>query len=312
MADGEPVSKTVAFILATAADNPLYGEDKMESLQSQTQERRQQLMEGCWCKLEGMYYAFLNDTFRVVYATIREPRWATHFMSLDYGFANSAASGGLYFREEPTMRWPMGRILKVGEYIERKLGSAEYAEEMCQRFLVNRQIEGARPQVSACYYDPAMDAHTGTGRSNAEIMGEVLEKYEVPMIKAAKDRIGNAQMAYKLLQNGEFGICDTCPKTWNAFRTRMHDPKLPGAVIKVKGEDLDDAFDETIYGLNTFIDETVKPKDVAAMEKLAEYRAAGLDEHSLHIHAARLSQDLREPEPVARFGRMPRRGFGRR
>ena len=60
----------------------------------------------------------------------------------------------------------------------------------------------------------------------------------------------------------------------------MHDPKLPGAVLKVKGEDLDDCYDETVYGLGTFIDETVKPKEVAAQEKLQQYREAGLDEHS--------------------------------
>ena len=163
-----------------------------------------------------MYYKFLSDLYRVEYGAIKEPRWATHFMSLDYGFSNSAAAGGFYFREEPSGRWPMGRVLKVGEFIERQLGSYEYAEEMCQRFLANRQIEGARPQVSACYYDPAMDAHTGTARAdpNAEvIMNDVFEKYDVPMIKAAKDRIGNAQMTYKMLKSGEFGICaDVCPE----------------------------------------------------------------------------------------------------
>jgi hypothetical protein len=312
MADSELVRKTVSFIPATAEDNPLYGEDKLESLESQNVERRQQLKEGCWCKLEGMYFKFLSDLYKQNYGAIVEPRWATHFMSVDYGFSNSAAAGGLYFREEPSIRWAAGRILKVGEYIERQLGSYEYAEEMCKRFLVDRQIQGSRPQISACYYDPAMDAHTGTGRSNAEIMNDVFERYDVPMIKAAKDRIGNAQMAYKMLKSGEFGICaDVCPKTWSSFRTRMHDPKLPGAVFKVKSEDLDDCYDETVYGLNTFIDETIKPKEVAAQEKLNEYREAGLDEHSLMIYGAQLSRDLQAPEPVARLGRARVRSWRR-
>ena len=302
MADNELVRKTVSFILATARDNPLYGEDKLESLESQNVERRQQLKEGCWCKLEGMFFAFLTDYHKVMYGSIREPRWATHFMGMDYGFSNSAAACGLYFREESTERWPLGRILKVGEQIERKMGSAEFADFVCQSFVVNRQIEGARPQISACYFDPAMDAHTGTGRSNAEIMGDIFERYDVPMLKAAKDRIGNAQMAYKMLQSGEFGICDTCPKTWTAFRTRMHDPKLPGAVIKVHSEDLDDCYDETVYALNTFVDETIKPKEVKAAETLQSYREAGLDEHSLAIHAARLSRQLEIPDAQASLG----------
>jgi hypothetical protein len=192
----------------------------------------------------------------------------------------------------------------VGEYIERQLGSYEYAEEMCRRFVVDRKIQGTRPQISACYYDPAMDAHTGTGRSNAEIMNDVFEKYDVPMIKAAKDRIGNAQMAYKMLKSGEFGICaDVCPKTWSSFRTRMHDPKLSGGVLKVKSDDLDDVYDETVYGLNTYVDETIKPREAKAAETLQEYREAGLDEHSLHIYAAQLSRDLQTPEPEARMAR---------
>lgn len=302
MQDGELVRKTVSFILATANDNPLYGQDKLESLESQTVERRQQLKEGCWCKLEGMFFSFLNETFKVRYGLVREPWWATHFLGMDYGFSSSAAACGLYFREEPSERWAGGRILKVAEIIERKMGSVEFAQHVCNRFIVDRQLEGSRPQISACYFDPAMDAHTGTGRSNAELMGEVFEKYDVPMIKAAKDRIGNAQMAYRMLSTGEYGICDTCPKTWNSFRSRMHDPLLPGAVKKVVGEDLDDIYDENVYSLNTFVDASFKPKEVAAAEKLSEYRAAGLDDHSLMIHAARLSQQMQAPEPVARMG----------
>jgi hypothetical protein len=183
------------------------------------------------------------------------------------------------------------------------MGSVEYAQHVCDTFIVNRQIEGSRPQISACYYDPAMDAHTGTGRSNAELMGEIFEQYDVPMIKAAKDRIGNAQMAYRMLSTGEFGICDTCPKTWNAFRSRMHDPKLPGAVLKVHGEDLDDIYDENVYSLNTFVDESVKPKEIAAAETLQRYREAGLDDYSLAIYSAKLSRDLQAPEVEARMGR---------
>jgi hypothetical protein len=302
MADNDPVAKTVSFILSTSYDNPLYGEEKLESLNSQTAERRAQLIEGCWCKLEGMYYSFLNESYRMPFGNVIEPRWAVHFMGMDYGFSGSAAACGLYFREEPSMRWPAGRIIKVGEITHRKMGSEEFAKYACETFVAERQIQGARPVISACYFDPAMDAHTGTGRSNAEIMRDIFDQYDVPMIKAAKDRIGNAQMAYKMLKSGEFAICDTCPKTWNAFRTRMHDPKLPGAVIKVHGEDLDDHYDETVYALNTFVDETIKPKEVAAAETLASYRQQGMDEHSLHIYAAKLSRDLQVPEAPARLG----------
>jgi hypothetical protein len=307
MSDGEPLRKTVSFILATAKDNPLYGEDKLESLESQTAERRQQLKEGCWCKLEGMFFAFLNESYKIQYGSILEPRWATHFLGMDYGASSSAAACGLYFREEESERWPAGRILKVGELVERKMGSDEFAHFVCETFILRRQLQGSRPQICACYFDPAMDAHTGTGRSNAEIIAEVFEQYDVPMLKAAKDRIGNAQMAYKMLMNRSFGICDTAPKTWNSFRSRMHDPKLPGAVIKVHGEDLDDVYDETVYALNTFVEATVKPKEVKVAETLQAYAEAGMDPHSLNIYRIKLNQELMKPEaPALMGGRRPR------
>jgi hypothetical protein len=307
MQDGEPVNKTVSFIQATVESNPLYGADKIDSLRSQTAERREQLLKGCWCALEGMYFAFLNQDYRVPIGSVKEPWWATHFLSMDYGFSNSAAACGLYFKEEESMRWPAGRIIKVGEIVERKMGSVEFAERVINRFITERQIQGRRPQISACYFDPAMDAHTGTGQSNAEMMDEIFEKYEVPMISAAKDRIGNAQKAYHLLKTGEFGITDACPKTWTSFTSRMHDPKMPGAVLKVHGEDLDDIYDETVYGLNTFVDVSIKPAEDGYADRLKQMQEAGMDEHSLGIYRMRYGRALQEEEESknapARFGR---------
>ena len=59
----------------------------------------------------------------------------------------------------------------------------------------------------------------------------------------------------------------------------------------------------SVYSLNTFVDETIKPREAKAAETLQQYREAGLDEHSLHIYAAQLSRNLITPEPEARMGR---------
>jgi hypothetical protein len=297
MSDKELVKKTVSFIHATVESNPLYGQDKIDSLESQTAERREQLLTGCWCKLEGMFFTFLNETFKRPVGSLVEPWWATHFMGMDYGMSGSAAASGLYYPEES------GVVYKVAECVERKLGSTDYAEEVVKQFVTGRQLQGNRPRVSACYYDPAMDAHTGTGKSNAELIQEVFDNYDIPMIKAAKDRIGNAQQTYTRLRNKTFMIMDTCPKTWSSFRSRMHDPKMSGAVLKVKTEDLDDVYDETTYALNTWFESSVKPEEEKAREKLREMQESGLDQHSLHIHATRLSQQIRQgSDQPARMG----------
>jgi hypothetical protein len=89
----------------------------------------------------------------------------------------------------------------------------------------------------------------------------------------------------------------------------MHDPNLPGAVLKVKNEDLDDLYDETAWGLNTFLDDTRKPREIAIAERLLEMQESGMDEQSLTIYSWRMRQEQsRDDVPCAFAGRHSGRG----
>lgn len=294
--DGRPVSKTVSFIPARVEDNPLYGQDKIDSLDSQTEQRQRQLKLGCWCKLEGMFFGFLDDGYRVPAPEIPEEPWHIHFLSMDYGYMGSAAATGLYYRTAASTHAPMGRIVKIGECVERQMGSEDYAKKIAQDFIL-RKIRGQQCKISACYFDPAMDAHTGNygrkseGLSNAELIANVFSEYGVPMLAAAKDRIGNAMKLYGMLKRRELVITTGAPRTFTSLKTRMHDPDTPGAVLKVKGEDLDDLYDETAFGVNTFLDETIKPREIAMAEQVQSMREEGLDEHSIAIHTWRMQHE---------------------
>jgi hypothetical protein len=57
------------------------------------------------------------------------------------------------------------------------------------------------------------------------------------------------------------------------------------------------------YVANTYFSASDKPKEVAKNEKLAAYKAAGMDDFSLNVHRMRMEMDLRKPEKPVSVGR---------
>src|SRR6202000_2534236 len=116
-----------AFIPARLVDNPLYGREKLESLLTQTKAVQQQLLYGCWCNAAGLYFDFMRPDDVVPYASIGDAWWWMHFLSIDYGYGNSAASAGMYAIN------PNGRVFKTRERIERKMGAKNFALAICKK-----------------------------------------------------------------------------------------------------------------------------------------------------------------------------------
>ena len=138
----------------------MYDERKLAMLLSQTADVRKKLIDGCWCHTEGAFFDFLNESYILPYSECGEQWWMTHFLSMDYGFSGSAAACGLYFMHEN------GRIFKIMEDTERKMKSEEYAHHIVKKY-INRIGPGGQPcRIVSGYADPAMDSHTGTGKSN--------------------------------------------------------------------------------------------------------------------------------------------------
>ena len=315
--DGVPTKLSTSFIPSLATDNPLYGQEKIDRLESQTAENAEKLLRGCWCALEGAYFKFFQPSYKLPYATCGEKWWHSHIISVDYGFGESWAAAGLYFITESTPDWPEGRMFKVGELAEQEMGSEDFAKKIGTSF-IEPFLGEQRRQIEYVVFDPATDAQTGNGRSNFDIMREVLsEKYGVSCIKAAKgagSRISNAQNLYRMLKSGppdkraewkpgQLVITDAAPISFSSFQTRIHDKDHPGDVKKINGDPKDDLYDETAYGANTYFSKSEKPPDVAMHEKLKAYKEKGMDESSLAIYRGQMQRELSKPEAPVTIGR---------
>ena len=298
--DDGPVMLTTCFIPAKLSENPKYDERKRGMLLSQTAAVRKKLLEGCWCQTEGAFFDFLNDSYLLPYYEAHEEWWHTHFVVMDYGMSGSAAATGLYFMDEAS------RIFKVGEDVERKMLSEDYAQHVAHKFL-EREIRGSRCRMSGGYCDPAMDAHTGTGKSNKELINGVFENYGLTLLNAAKDSIGNAQALAGRLSRREFIYTDACLRSFESAQSRRHDPDRPGAILKVHGDDLDDLIDTDLY-TNTFMIGDRKPDEILREEKLKELQKKGVDQRSLSVISWRLEHKDQKNKAAVGFGRP---SFGR-
>jgi hypothetical protein len=308
--DDGPVVKTTAFIPARLVDNPFYDRVKMESLMTQTAAIREQLLYGCWCNAEGLYFPFLRPEYMQPIQEVPDEWWWGHFISIDYGYGNSAAAAGMY-----TVA-PSGKVFKVRERVARKMPSKELAERICKdgfaasddpkmpaqeawlKKLRPRDPEG--PRILFAMTDPANDQHTGTGRSNYEIIKEVFAAHGVPCVLGAHDPMGNAQHLYNGLSNRSLVVTTACPYTFNTLTSRTIDDR--NAVKKEKGNPQDDCYDESAYAWNSWIAESVKPKRMALEEELDQMRKDGMDETSLARHAWQRNQQLRTEEQKASRG----------
>jgi hypothetical protein len=331
--DDDLLNKTVAFIPASVRDNPLYGQDKIDSLMSQTAEIREALLHGCWCQAEGMYFPFLRTNQIVPYATLDDMWWWVHFLSIDYGYGNSAAAAGLYNVNEA------GKVHKIAERVRSKMSSDDFAAMLCEDWIRpamtfpgetakpyatphdlkrlemwtaaqaerNRHPVNERRRIVCVYMDSANDQHHGTGQSNMEIMADVFQKQGVSVVPVDdKSRLANAQQVHREMSSGRFALCDTAPKSYESLASRTYDDNHTKGVKKIHGDPLDDVYDETSYGINTWRRNTIKPGDIAINDRLAKMAEAGVNDRSLLIQRARLEKQ-RKPE-VQNIGMGRRRG----
>ena len=256
--------------------------------------------QGCWCELQGAYFANWNVSKMVIpYAMVGANWWDAHFLSLDYGFGKSSASAHLHVRTQDR------KIKTVGEFVAPHLPAYEFASEVCRR-LVAPQTQGQRRKILAVYLDPSNFKHIGDGHTIADQINEVLEPYDLACIEASNDRIGGWQLMYQMLQTGEWQIADTCPRLIEAIPTRMYDEKRPGDVLKVPGDPLDDVADDARYGIYTFITSTEKPPELTIHDQVRQLAEQG----DLTSAAVRFAQYAAESEyryQPATLGRFRRR-----
>ena len=290
---------SVTFIPGRLTDHDLLDDKYVYRLRQMSGALSAAMEQGCWCELQGAYFANWNASRMVIpYAEVDAQWWDAYFISLDYGFGKSSASAYLHVCTQD------GKIKTIGEFVAAHLPAYEFAEEVLRRF-VFPTMQGQRRRILAVYLDPSNFKNIGDGHTIADQIQEILEAHDLTVTPASNDRIGGWQQMYRMLQRGEWLIANTCPKLIEAIPTRIHDDKRPGDVLKVIGDPLDDVADSARYGLYTFITASEKPKELAVLEQCRAHAQAG-DLTSALIH---YQNQMEEPtyRPV-RIGRYrPRR-----
>lgn len=322
--DNEPIPFSVAFIPGKLSDHKLLDPRYPDRLRMMSGDYAEAMLKGCWCKLEGSYFPFLNEGFIKPLAEAGVEWWHNHFLSIDYGYGKSSSSVGLYVRgpaevpQEPIRipgvraiveasgpSFPNGRIRKIGEIVVPHVPAYELAAMIVDIFIKPAE-GGERRRIMAAYLDPSNFKEIGDGHTIADQINEVLDPWDVVCECASNDRIGGWQLLYRMLRTGEFEITEVCPETFKAIRSRMHDEKKPGDIKKVAGDPLDDVADETRYAIYTFVQQAEVPRELRLQQAVK-----GLDITSAAIRYQQAADLIDQEEAPIRFGSR-RLGMGRR
>ncbi len=289
----EMVHMTTAFFPASVTDNPLYGPEKIDMLRSQTLEIQMQLLHGCWCNAASLYFGFLQPQWMVPVQAVGDEWWWNHFISIDYGYGNSSAAAGLFSVD------PNGRLFGTGEIVEKKMGSVDFAREICEKW-IKPKLGDERRRMLFVTVDPANDNEDGTGETNYELMQKEFAKHGVPTIKSHKNPFDNAQKLYHGLSNQLVVVTSAMPQTFNSLATRVIDDRR--AVKKVHGDPLDDLYDMIAYAYNTYLAEAVKPERLKILDHVQKMRESGASATDIARYNLQATQAMMEKERAAAAG----------
>lgn len=287
------VHKTTAFFPASVTANPLYGQDKIDSLRSQTPEIQMQLLHGCWCNAESLYFGFLNPEWQIPYPAIQDQWWWNHFISIDYGYGNSSAAAVRFSVDQ------YGRVFVTGEIVEKKMGSTDFAKKVSDLWIKPRMGD-ERARMLFVTVDPANDNEDGTGETNFELMQGVFAQYGVSTIKSHKNPYDNAQKLYHGLTNHLLVMTTAAGDAFTSLSTRTIDERK--AVKKIHGDPMDDLYDAVAYGYNTWLVEAVKPERMKIAEKVEQMRKEGRDATDIARYSLIETRKIEEKERQQREG----------
>lgn len=289
--DKEPIGFSVAFIPGRLSDHNLLDPDYAKRAAGMTGANAAAYGLGCWCKIEGRYYPFMNTTMVRPLAECAIEPWFNHFVAADYGYGSSYAAAGLYVRTPPeqirkifipgvrtvepeAQKYPNGRIRQIGEICEPMMPVQAFGEKIAENFILPRGDEQRR-SIVAIYLDPnnfnpSYDIRQGTGgHAISDQLDLIFEPLGLNCQRANNNRASGWQLIYRMLKDAEFEFTDFSPLTFEAIRTRMIDPDKSGDLIKVAGDPLDDLSDQLRYALFTFINAAEVPKEIRLAQAIS-------------------------------------------
>lgn len=309
-----------------------YGKDLM----SQDDSLIQRDFYGSWESLEGAFFGRSFDRNSTVLDPDLAERlikpWWERWMAQDWARGHYCmtywfASGEISPKEaKELLDWDVRTTLKIiicyreyvagGEAAPDHGGHRELDEEDIARKIVEYTDSRERPEMHDFFMSPDAFGKKNSKNTIDKTEGEILDASYLPWPRPAdNDRVGGWALLSRLFlatkRRGQRSdqvvlISANCNVLISSIPIVMRDPHNLNDVLKTDEGSVRiemDATDAFRYGLKSKLEPGVKPKEQEAREKLREMEESGMDEHSLHIHAYRLSQQLQKPEEPARLGR---------
>jgi hypothetical protein len=282
---GDPLSEpglppiSTVFIPGKLDEAGILGISYYAGLRTLTAALQKALLSGCWDITEGQYFDIWNEDEMVVNRKlITDQWWWPHWVSMDYGFAGSAASAHLHCKSPAfeiklidgrVKKFPNGRIYTIAECTEKHMLAADFADK------INRLWNVGGRKISAWYASPDLWNQTGDGHTRAH---QMMDKAKINLTRASNDRVGGAMLMYQLLRDDRWKIGDNCPLAAQSIPWAVHDTEEggnPDDVLKVTGVLLDDVYDDIRYGMYSHIGQAEKPGDVDLVDAVTSEDPTG-------------------------------------
>lgn len=228
-----------AFIPATLDDNPYIDPGYVRALAVLQPWRYQQLRYGDWNVFAGQFFSSWQTPKHVRDVTIKEPRAATWFRALDWGYHDPCVVG--WYVALPDGHYHKAAELKLKEHTIDAVVNEVQA--------MDRTLGLPTPvRMTRTYADPSTRQTSGqTGESILETFG----KCGMPLIPAVNERKNGWMRLQALLKDAPDGVpwltfAPTCKYTHRCIAGIMSDPKDPDEVNEGQA-DLQHGLDETRY-----------------------------------------------------------------
>jgi hypothetical protein len=221
------------YIPATLDDNPYLDESYETSLAVLQPWRYDQLRNGDWDVFAGQFFANFSNAKHTREVTIHDPKEATWFRALDWGFHDPCVIG--WFVALPDGHYHCVYELKIKETL--------IIDVIREVQSIDRAL-GLPTPVSATrtYADPATRQRGGqTGESILETFG----KCGMPLIPSVNERVNGWMRVQALLKDAEDGIpfltfAPECKYLRRSMASAISDEKAP--------DDIDQSMDD--HGLD--------------------------------------------------------------
>jgi hypothetical protein len=299
------------YVHSTILDNPIALErdpTALTKLERLPPALRAKALDGNLDTLSGTY--FTSFTYDRNVRSLPQDReevifeeWQPRWLSIDWGLAHWCLT---YWHtkarvaERMSMYGEDGKLRPKGEWkwkyrvvTYRELAVHEMDHTAVCDLIGKRTPEEEKGKIKHAFLSPERFARTASVSKAHTIAAEMSDKLAengLPRCLRANDRrVDGAVFMYNLLDAGDWVILDYCPLLIKALETRVRDEKNLEDVLKVDGDQLDDAYDGARYGLLSMLKEKQKPEEL----RVAEH-AEGIEDRQMrmmYLYEHRLRQE---------------------